>query len=234
MVRDRLFVNEEEIFAEETDEPRYDGETRRQDTRAKTRQNGQNTNSERAYGGERVFYRSKGARYQHYGTRVSDETKSVNFSVPVSNRFEPLAWKCNTPMQQMGGASASKKHPASSPLDGNYTTKKHREGHDSDTSVHDTEMVSPPRPGTATQTVPNCSATEISTERLTVSDLGHTDTNITDSSVNEPQNVAGVESTPADTSKLPHGSQNENNPDGNVASVQQSESHNGDGNSDTA
>ena len=85
LVRDRLFVKEEEIVValNEAIEPRSDNLSRRQDTRPQTQRPWQNTNSDRSYRGESIFYRSgKGARRQYNEARTSDKRKSVNFLVP--------------------------------------------------------------------------------------------------------------------------------------------------------
>ena len=97
----------------------------------------------------------------------------MNFLVQISNPFGPLAkWGSDTPIRQnMGNTSASRKHPASSPLDDDYTTKKHREDSDSDTSVQDTEMQSPPHTGLAGQNAQSSSANDNPNDRSFVSDL---------------------------------------------------------------
>ena len=55
----------------------------------------------------------------------------LDFSLPVSNPFGPLAHCNETPMRQnLGNASSarnSKKYPVLSPLDDEHTMKKHRE-----------------------------------------------------------------------------------------------------------
>ena len=193
LVRDRHFVNEEEIVValNEAIEPRSDNLSRRQDTRPQTQRPWQNTNSDRSYRGESIFYRSgKGARRQYNEARTSDKTKSVNFLVPDLNPFGPLAkWGSDTQIRQnMGNASASRKHPASSPLDDDYTTKKHREDSDSDTSVQDTEMQSPPHTGLTGQNAQSSSANDNPNDRSIVSDL---ETKNNDQNVNSKTSETG-------------------------------------------
>ena len=243
LVRDRLFVNEEEIVVapNEAIEHRSDNPPRRQDTRSQTQRPWQNTNSDRSYRGERVFYRSgKGARKHYKETRTSDKTKSVNFQVPISNPFGPLAkWGSDTPIRQnMGNASASKKHPASSPLDDDYTTKNHREDSDSDTSVQDTEMQSPPRTGLAEQNAQSNSANDNPKDCSIVPDLEikNNDQNV-NSKISETGDLVkpniAEPSLVATGSKSTDGGSSECNLGANENSAHDSENPNGDDSSDT-
>ena len=163
LVRDRLFVNNEELLvaSNEKDESRTANTRRKQDTRTSTLNAWQNSNSERSYRRECVFYRGKGSR-NRYVARSPGTTKSVDFSVPVSNSFGTLAWGSDTPMRHnVGNTSTGRKHPASSRLDDDHTMKKHREGSESD---EDSEMLALPYPVPAKHTTEGRSTTNKSVE----------------------------------------------------------------------
>lgn len=87
----------------------------------------------------------------------------VNFSVPLSNKFDVLAPN-NEQMTPVGSSNTRSantvgKHPASSPLDEGQTFKKHREHSDSDTDssaiqIDMTPQTDPPRIDSSSQRIP--------------------------------------------------------------------------------
>ena len=86
----------------------------KRDSQNSERNSWQNAKFDRSsFRGERVFYRGGGAR-RRYVPRQSG-VKTVDFSLPVSNPFGPLAHCNETQMRQnlenASSASNSKKHP---------------------------------------------------------------------------------------------------------------------------
>ena len=242
LVRDRLFVNNEEILVapNEKDESRTDNTRRKQDIRTSTRNAWQNSNSERSYRGDRVFYRGKGSRNRYVAPSpgTTGTTKSVDFSVPVSNSFSALAWGSDTPMRQnIGNTSTGRKHPASSPLDDDYTMKKHREGSESD---EESEMLSSPHPIPAEHTTEDRSTTHKSAECTGIeSDLEienngqNDDSQIPESAIRELLKPAIVVATLAASLQSDDGL-SKNDSGANETSAHDSENQNGDVNSETA
>lgn len=135
LIRDRLYINNEEITIEtetnsEKSAPSAKQWSKNSESNATKRNPWQNTKSDRtSYRGERVFYRGRGAKQSYKPKNTGPKT--VDFSIPVSNPFGPLIQLDQTPMrpncENINGTSSSKKHPASSPLDDENTTKRQRD-----------------------------------------------------------------------------------------------------------
>lgn len=135
LIRDRLYINNEEIIIEtgknsEKSAPSAKQRSKNFESNATKRNPWQNTKSDRtSYRGERVFYRGRGAKQSYIPKNAGPKT--VDFSLPVSNPFGPLIQLDQTPMRpncgNINGTSSSKKHPASSPLDDENTTKRQRD-----------------------------------------------------------------------------------------------------------
>ena len=106
-----------------------DPETRKKQTPRTPWQNPTDDNSSRR--GDRVFYRGRGTKTQH-SQRTSYARKLVDFNIPLSNPFSPLAGYNDKSRQS--SISISRKHPATSPLDDAHILKKHREDSNSDTN----------------------------------------------------------------------------------------------------
>ena len=133
LVRDKLFVNNSEVVVEqkmppsgfdknETRHTRKTNSYRRETTRA-------DYNS--GYRWNRVFYR--GGKQNGFVRRSSENARTVDFSMPTSNKFSTLADYVATPVPGRNDPG-SKKHPASSPLD-EQTRKKQRDESNSDSDA---------------------------------------------------------------------------------------------------
>ena len=135
LIRDKLYINDEEVVVEsnKTSEKSVPGSKHQQhnnDSNTSGQNPWQSGKLDRtSYRGERVFYRGRGAR-GGFGARNS-VPKTVDFSIPMSNKYEPLAQLDQTPVRQdsgnITGTGSSKKHPASSPLDDENMIKRHRD-----------------------------------------------------------------------------------------------------------
>ncbi|MCG8047155.1 MAG: hypothetical protein N0E48_16250, partial [Candidatus Thiodiazotropha endolucinida] len=124
LIRDRLFVNNEEVIVEslKASEPRFEKGRTEHD-----RQTNPANNERSSYRGGRTFYRGKGAR-KGFIPRQTETAKLLDFSVPISNTFGMLSEYNETPIRRTASnSSMAGKHPASSPLDAEYVTKKQRD-----------------------------------------------------------------------------------------------------------
>ena len=119
LIRDKLYINDEEVVVElnKTSEKSVPGSKHQQhnnDSNTSRQNPWQSGKLDRtSYRGERVFYRGRGAR-GGFGARNS-VPKTVDFSIPVSNKYEPLAQLDQTPVRQDSGnttgTGGSKKTP---------------------------------------------------------------------------------------------------------------------------
>ena len=138
MIRDKLFINNREVQIDsvETYERQRTANTRKHQINAWGNQKSDRT----AHRGERVFYRSRG-RSTCTQPRTYNTKKTEEFSIPLSNPFGPLAEYNETPKGHNNQTTtASKKHPASSPLDDTDLLKKHCDYSDSDINDDDPEI----------------------------------------------------------------------------------------------
>ena len=134
LVRDKLYVNGQEVFVEtntssESVGPSTKPWSRNKDSQSETQNPWKYPKSRKIpYRGERVFYRGGGTRR---GDKPHNPgAKVLDFSLPTSNQFELLTELNETPVPQNLGntnsVNSSMKHPASSPLDDANITKRQR------------------------------------------------------------------------------------------------------------
>ena len=129
MVRDKLYVNNTEVVVEQQDGNGTSFHPTRQNSYRREPQWQRGNNGD--YRGSRVFYRG-GRKYQGSKPRsLQSASGAIDFSVPISNRFGPLA---ETPSRGQIKMTESKKHPASSPLE-EQTVKKYRDEPDNENSI---------------------------------------------------------------------------------------------------
>ena len=129
LVRDRLFINNKEVNVETDGASEWQ---RPRNAKKPPRTHWQNpTDDKSSRRGDRVFYRGRGTKTQH-SQRTSYAKKLVDFNIPLSNPFSPLAGYNDESRQS--SKSISRKHPATSPLDDAHILKKHREDSNSDTN----------------------------------------------------------------------------------------------------
>ena len=154
MVRDKLFINNKEFVADpkmtEDNISRHGRSEKPLNTNHRFQRNihaqqspSPNINSVGGtYQNGRVFYGKKKAR-QSQLPRAVESMKSVNFSVPLSNKFGVLAQnneQCTPDKRSdMRSANMAGKHPASSPLD-EGEIKKYREDSESDSDMNSSQI----------------------------------------------------------------------------------------------
>ena len=151
MVRDKLYVNNSEVVVQPKAPLSGDGSTEARRARQSHSYRRENTQSDLniGYRGNRVFYR--GGK-KNYVPRPSERSRTVDFSVPITNRYATLADYVNTPVQGRSDQPGSKKHPASSPLDEElHAHKKQRDGQNSESdssemAVSSQDEISPKTP----------------------------------------------------------------------------------------
>ena len=129
LVRDRLFINNKEVNVETDRASEWQRPRNAKKPPRTPWQNPTDDNSSRRV--DRVFYRGRGTKTQH-SQRTSYAKKLVDFNIPLSNPFSPLAGYNDESRQS--SKSISRKHPATSPLDDAHILKKHREDSNSDTN----------------------------------------------------------------------------------------------------
>ncbi|MEW8546894.1 MAG: hypothetical protein AB2693_25545, partial [Candidatus Thiodiazotropha sp.] len=153
MVRDKLFINNQEFVVEpKTTENMTPRRSQEQSVNinqrsqrilpARQRPRSNINSSGGSYQTGRVFYGKRKAQ-QSVPQRPVDSAKSVNFSVPVSNKFDLLSQnneQC-TPIKRSDTRSVNitGKHPASSPLD-EGEIKKYREDSESDSDMDSSQI----------------------------------------------------------------------------------------------
>ena len=129
LVRDRLFINNKEVNVETEGASEWQRPRNAKKTPRTPWQNPTDDKSSRR--GDRVFYRGRGTKTQHR-QRTSYAKKLVDFNIPLSNPFSPLAGYNDESRQD--SKSISRKHPATSPLDDAHILKKHRDDSNPDTN----------------------------------------------------------------------------------------------------
>ena len=134
MVRDKLFVNDIEVVVQPKEPVSNDtNETRRKSQTSTYRRETTRSDFNNVNRRDRVFYRGGRKTFSQRMSRQTDRTRTLDFSVPTSNRYATLADYVDTPVQERRDRPVSKKHPASSPLDEQHQVhKKHRDGSNSD------------------------------------------------------------------------------------------------------